>query len=179
MKITIIRAILWVIIIFLAYKIIDVVYQDIHFAKEVARKEKVRGERMRKIRALQFLYKDENNQFASKWDSLLAFGKTGTVKVIKTIGDPNDTSVTVQRDTTVVPVVDSLFNGQANLVDSLPIIPLSGGKRFKLDARQVKLRGVRVNVMQVTDIDTLDKDEPPLTLGDMNAANYDLNREYK
>ena len=185
MKIIAIRAILWVLIIFLGYQIFDVIYQDIHFAAVKTRKETARVEKMEKIRTLQFTFRDENRRFAKE---LYAFVDSGVINVIKVIGDPNDTSITVQRDTTQVSVVDSLFKGDKAYVDTIWHIPFAGASdSFKVEADKINLRGVRVDVMQITDTKPIfqdpDQEEPsnpdedPLTIGKMYTANYDLNRD--
>ncbi|MBI1182972.1 hypothetical protein GC194_01780 [bacterium] len=188
MKITAIRAVLWILIIILTYKIIDVVYQDIHFAKVKREKETARVEKMEKIRELQFVYRDEHRKFAKEWDALLKFARDGQITIVKTIGDPNDTTTQVQRDTTYKTVLDSLFKGKLATIDSLPFIPYSKAhKQFKLEADKINLRGVMVDVFQVTDTDPIFQDpeqteangpeEEPLQIGKMYTANYDLNRD--
>ena len=188
MKIIAIRAILWVLIIFLGYQIFDVIYQDIHFAAVKTRKETARVEKMEKIRTLQFTFRDENRRFAKSWEELYAFVDSGVINVIKVIGDPNDTTITVQRDTTQVSVVDSLFKGDKAYVDTIWHIPFAGASdSFKVEADKINLRGVRVDVMQITDTKPIfqdpDQEEPsnpdedPLMIGKMYTANYDLNRD--
>lgn len=180
MKITLIRLGLWIVIGVALYFLIDVVYADIHFQKEKTRIETKRVRRLEKIRELQFAFRDEHKRFASKWDSLLQFGKQGEFTIVKTIGDPNDTTVEVVRDTFKVNVVDSLFHGQANMVDSLPYIPLSKeNKKFSLEADKINLRNVLVDVFKVVDTDPFDPEDDPLTLGSLQSANFDINREYK
>ncbi len=188
MKIIAIRAVLWVLIIFLGYKIFDVVYQDIHFTAQKTRKESVRANKMEKIRELQFVYRDEYRKFAKNWDELLAFAKQGQINVVKVIGDPNDTSVVVQRDTTKIRVLDSVFAGNMAMVDSLPHIPFAGEfDSFKVQGDKINLRNVMVDVMQITDTKPIFQDpeqtepngpdEEPLQIGKMYTANYDLNRD--
>lgn len=188
MKIVAIRAVLWVLIIFLSYKIVDVIYQDIHFSKVKSQKESARVVKMEKIRELQFVYRDEFRKFAKEWDTLLNFAKSGQITIVKTIGDPNDTTVEVIRDTNYVKVSDSLFHGSIVKIDSLPYIPFSKeGKKFSIDADKINLRQVFVDVMEIKDTDPIFQDpeqteangpdEEPLTIGKMYTANYDLNRD--
>ena len=182
------RAILWILIIFLSYKIIDVVYQDIHFTKVKSEKESKRVEKMEKIREVQFVYRDEYCKFAKEWDELLNFAKEGKITLVKTNGDPNDTTAIITRDTTYISVVDSLFRGNASIIDSLPFIPFSKtNKKFKLEADKINLRNVLIDVFQLTDTDPIYQDptqtepngpeEEPLQIGKMYTANYDLNRD--
>ncbi|MFY0673863.1 MAG: hypothetical protein JXQ87_10680 [Bacteroidia bacterium] len=188
MKIIAIRAVLWVLIIFLGYKVFDVIYQDIHFAAVKTRKETARVVKMEKIRTLQFTFRDENRRFAKSWDELNTFVDSGVINVVKVIGDPNDTTQVVQRDTTQVSVLDSIFNGDRAYFDTIWHIPYAGANdSFKVEADKINLRGVRVDVMQITDTKPIFQDpeqeepsgpdEDPLQIGKMYTANYDLNRD--
>jgi hypothetical protein len=188
MNIQIIRVVLWVVIAFLAYKIVSVVYADIRFSRIKAMKETARVERMEKIRSLQFAYRDQYRKFSKEWDELLQYGKEGKIMIIKTTGDPNDTTIEVKRDTSYISVIDSLFQGNKALVDSLPLIPYSKTQaKFALEADKINLRQVMVDVFQITDIDPIYQDpeqkepsgpdEYPLQIGNMGTANYDLNRD--
>jgi len=188
MKIVAIRAVLWVLIIFLAYKVGDTIYQDIHFAKVKGQKESARVVKMEKIRELQFVYRDEYRKFTKDWDTLLNFAKIGKITIVKVIGDPSDTTIDVVRDTNYVKVADSLFHGNIAKIDSLPYIPFSKeNKKFSIDADKINLRQVFVDVMEIKDTDPIFQDpeqtepngpdEEPLTIGKMYTANYDLNRD--
>ncbi|MGB0429825.1 MAG: hypothetical protein ACPGLV_05080 [Bacteroidia bacterium] len=188
MKIIVIRAVLWILIIFLGYKIFDVVYSDIHFAAQKARKESARADKMEKIRELQFVYRDEYRRFAKNWNELIAFADSGYINVVKVIGDPNDTAVVVQRDTTKITVLDSVFGGNTKMIDTLPHIPFAGEfDSFKVQGDKINLRSVMVDVMQITDTKPIFQDpeqteangpdEEPLQIGKMYTANYDLNRD--
>ena len=189
MKILIIRAVLWVAIAALTYMIIDLVYQDLKFAKIKKIKETARCERLEKAREVQFVYRDEYRKFAKNWKDLTTFAKTGKITLVKTIGDPNDTTIQVVRDTSYVSVLDSIFDGNTAAIDSLPYIPFSKtNKKFKLEADKINLRNVMVDVFQITDTDPIfqdpDQTEPdgdpndePLQIGSMYQANYDFNRD--
>lgn len=190
MKIIAIRVVLWAIILVLGYLIVDVIYQDIHFAAVKARKEKARVIKMEKIRELQFAYKDEHRRFAKKWDELLTYAREGNITVIKTIGDPRDTTVEVQRDTTLFSVSEKIFANDRVYIDSLPYIPFSPEKKqFALDADKITLRSILVDVFEIRDTDPIfqdperteedidDIDDDPLTIGSMSQGNFDLNRD--
>jgi len=190
MKIIAIRVVLWIIIVILAYTIIDVVYQDIHFAAVKARKETARVIKMEKIRDLQFAYRDEHRKFASKWNELLEFARKGELTTVKVIGDPRDTTQTVTRDTTYISVAKKLFDNDITIIDSLPYIPFSKEKKqFELQADKKNLRNVYVDVFLITDTDPIfqdpeqekedydDPDDDPLTLGSLSQGTFDLNRD--
>ena len=190
MKILAIRIVLWALIAVLGYLIVDVIYQDIHFAAVKARKETARVIKMEKIRELQFAYKDEHRKFAKKWDELLTYARDGKITVVKTIGDPRDTTQEVTRDTTYLDVAQEIFNGDRTYIDSLPYIPYSAEKKqFELDADKINLRNVLVDVFELRDADPIfqdperteedpdDLDDDPLTIGSMSQGNFDLNRD--
>lgn len=190
MKIIAIRVVLWAVIIFLGYSIVDLIYQDIHFANVKRHKETARVIKMEKIRELQFAYRDENRRFAKKWDELLTYAREGNITIIKTNGDPRDTTVEVTRDTTLISVKSKIFNDDVVYIDSLPYIPFSAEKKqFALDADKITLRNVMVDVFELRDTDPLfqdperteqdpdDLDDDPLTIGSMVQGNYDLNRD--
>ena len=168
-----------------------VVYEDIQFDKVKKVKEIARVERMKKIREVQFAYREENRKFAKTWDDLTSYAKDGKISIIKTIetfDEVADTLLSVRKDTSSVNVVDSLFNGFANEIDSLPYIPFSKENvKFSINAGKLELRGgVLVDVFEVTDMDPIyqdpdaDNNDPsdrPLQLGNMGASNFDLNRD--
>lgn len=189
MKILILRAVLWVAIAVLSYLIIDLIYQDLKFEKMKTAKETARCERLEKAREVQFVYRDEYRKFAKNWDDLTTFAKTGKITLVKTTGDPNDTTIQVVRDTSYVSVLDSLFSGNIASIDSLSHIPFSKeNKMFKLEANKINLRNVMVDVFQITDTDPIFQDpeqtesdgdpkSEPLQIGSMYQANYDFNRD--
>lgn len=125
-------------------------------------------ERLEMVRKAQFAYKDITGKYASNWDSLLNVIKTKKFTLVKTIGDPNDTTIQVRRDTQYVAIRDSIFPPNYP-IDSLPIAPKSGGKKFKIDAGTIEQRGVNVQVFEVEDVKPIG--DKTLKLGSLTDAN--------
>lgn len=130
-------------------------------------------ERMEYIRTSQFAYKDLNDRYAEDWDDLIQTVKNDSFSLVKTLGDPNDTTVQIRRDTTYVAIRDSLFPKNYP-IDSIRFSPNTGGKEFLLEAGTITQRGVEVNVFQVTDPVPL-REDFTLQLGSMSEAVYSGN----
>lgn len=118
-------------------------------------------EKLKMIRDAQTAYLAVNGQYTSDWSKLMSFVKEGSIFLTqrKEIIIPRPyggDSVYVKIDTLgSIKVVDSLFSPAKypNLVvDNLPIIPGSGGKRFEMFADKVIKGGVKVDVVEVKDI---------------------------
>jgi hypothetical protein len=129
--------------------------------------------RLELIRLAQFTYKDLYGKFTDNWDSLIFMCKSQNMRIIKTIGDPNDTTIVVKRDTLFLPVKDTLFPVNY-YIDSLRFIPFAGGAIFDLQAGTIEQRGVKVHVFQVSDSKPFDPDHP-LIMGSMSEVNYSGN----
>jgi len=55
--------------------------------------------RMEDIREAQFAYKDIKGHYSDNWDSLIDVCKKDSIRIIKIIGDPNDTTKITKYDT--------------------------------------------------------------------------------
>lgn len=142
------RIVLILLAAFAIYYLVDIIRGPIvEMRKERERKQTV-IKRLENARDAQKAYKDANGKYASSWDSLMQFVKHDSMKVIKTIGDPNDTTRQIKRDTAKVLVKNSLFPDYP--ADSIQYAP-GIGKRFNMDAGEVKLRGVKVPVFEIKD----------------------------
>lgn len=136
--------------------------------------------RLENVRKAQFAYKDVKNKFADNWDSLIHTIKYDNFEIIKTIGDPNDSSIVTTYDTILIPVMDSVFKEKV-CIDSLKFIPYTKDAIFDLQASSINQRGVDVHVFQVTDSKPynqkyIDKGEARvLQLGSMSEVNYSGN----
>jgi len=137
-------------------------------------------ERLENIRIAQFAYKDVKDKFANNWDSLISTIKNEKFQIIKTIGDPDDSTIVVTRDTLYIPIMDSIFK-ESIYIDSLKYIPFTDDAIFDLQAGTINQRGVDVHVFQVTDTKPynqkyIDRGEAqPLILGSMTEVNYSGN----
>jgi hypothetical protein len=159
--------------IFLAYKLFRIIEEPIKLKAEHKLKRNAIIAKLEDVRKAQFAYKEVKHKFAGNWDSLISTIKFDQFRIIRTIGDPNDSTIIVQRDTLLVPIIDSIFT-HSYPVDSLRYIPFTKGKEFKLEAGTINQRGVDVHVFQVTDAAPYDKDNV-LRLGSMTEVNYSGN----
>jgi hypothetical protein len=133
-------------------------------------------ERLKEIRTAQLAYRSEKGEYAANFESLIQFLKSGNFTVVKQIGDPEDSTAVVIRDTTYVPVADSLFRNRTQVIDSLPFIPFGEGAMFKMSAGKIEKGNVMVNVFEVVDTKPFDP-QHVLKVGSMteptNAGNWE------
>ncbi|MBT4968748.1 MAG: hypothetical protein HOM80_07050 [Bacteroidetes bacterium] len=124
--------------------------------------------RLEDVRTAQFAYKDSKGKYAKDWDTLIYVCKFDSIQIIKTIGDPDDTTKVTRYDTLYERIATQFPVNFA--FDSLRIIPYTSGAFFELDAGVINQRGVDVHVFQVSDSKPFDP-EHPLILGDMTEVN--------
>ena len=130
------------------YFLINIIRDPILAMRQERERKQMVINRLEKVREAQKGYKDAHSKYTGTWDSLMHFVKRDSMQVIKTIGDPNDTTQQIRRDTSSVLVEKNLFPDYP--ADSIQYAP-NTGKRFKMDAGKVKLRGVEVPVFEVKD----------------------------
>ena len=108
-------------------------------------------ERLEKAREAQKAYKDKYGKYTPSWDTLMNFIKHDSLALVKTKGDPNtvDSLQDIERDTTYIPVEKDLFPDYS--ADSIQYAPFTG-KRFKMNAGTITLRGVDVRVFEIKDV---------------------------
>ncbi len=146
---------------FVAYMIYDSIQSEIEFRKETERRKEVVVERLKQIRDAQVMYKSRKGEYAKSFDKLINFLQHDSIEVIFSVGDLPDSLIgqeakaiemgIITRDTSLIPVRDTLFSGHfAQVVDSLPYIPFSGGKKFNIDAGEVESGKVKVKVFEVS-----------------------------
>lgn len=95
MKHIIIKIVLAIVIIFLAYLVIDSIRTPVKFRTEKEKREKVVINKLKDIRNAQLLYKSVNNKYAADWDTLILFLRTAEIPIVKkesyVFKDINDT----------------------------------------------------------------------------------------
>ncbi len=202
-----IQLVLITLVIFLGYKLYSGIMEPIEFNKEKDKRFNATIKALKDIRKIQVAYKDVNNEYAGDFDKLIKFVKEGTFPVVKNIGKPPEELIdsvglteaeliclqngTITRDTTYIPVLDSLFSSEYN-IDSIRYVPYAGNNiEFKIAAGKVKTASqvvVPVFEVSVTNdilLHGLNKqllinlnDEkiqmghfPGLKVGDINSAN--------
>ncbi|BDX39331.1 hypothetical protein CYCD_26860 [Tenuifilaceae bacterium CYCD] len=119
----------------------------IRFEKEKDKRYGVTIQRLKDVRTAQLAYRSRYSKFTGSFDTLITFLKVGEFKVVKQIGSEDDSLAVAQgkvyRDTILVAVRDSLFKNFP--VDSLRIVPFSGGAQFELAAGELET-GSKVKV---------------------------------
>lgn len=148
----IIKALLLVVIIILAYLVYESVMGPVRFNKQVTERSNTVIQNLKDIRTAQMSYKNIYNSYSGSFDTLLDFLNNGEIPVIKIIPDPDDTTASKSiRDTIgYIPVMDSLFGKRRAFdVEALRYIPFTDNEPFKLEAGIVEKGGVEVNVFEV------------------------------
>jgi len=151
-KYTIIKMVLAIIIVVLAYMIYESIMRPVRFnAATSDREAKVIG-RLIDIRTSQQFFKREHNRYTASFDTLISFLTKGEIPEIRMIPDPNDTtfSRTISDTLGYIKVADSLFSHRSNFtLDSLRYIPFSDGSQFEIAAGQIDRGGIKVSVYEI------------------------------
>lgn len=154
-----------VIAIGLAAYLVNLIYSDIESKRRIAEVEARVVEKLKMIREAQIAYQAVHGQYTSDWDKLISFINNGKIYVVERREEiiPLDygaDSLVVHVDTLdAVNVKDSLFSRikYPNLViEDLPLIPESN-KKFEIFADKITKSGVTVDVIEVRDVDPIDK----------------------
>lgn len=134
----------------------DVVEQE----KRIALVEGAVIEKLQMLREAQLAYEASNGKYASTWDSLKTFIQEGEIWLVQRtettkLLDYGKEVTTVAFDTLgSVPVIDSLFNERKfpdfNL-ETLGVVPGSGGKKFEFFADRIERNNYMVNVFEIRD----------------------------
>ena len=145
---------LFAMVIFLGYLLWETINEPIRFQKiKKERYEDVKN-RLIDVRTAQLAFKDLHGRFADNFDELIHSIKTDSMTVIKTIGDPNDTTIVTYYDTSKLALKDSVF--QRNFaIDSIQYIPHGQGKKFLLSAGRITKARIKVQVFEAVGPDTL------------------------
>jgi hypothetical protein len=142
--------ILWLAVIGMGFWLYRIIQDPVEFEIEFKRRHADTVARLNDIRRAQSLYLVNHGKYANNWDELINAVKLDSLMIIKTIGDPDDTSVVTTFDTLFIALSDTLnFQGTRN-VDNLKVIPHSDGELFDLEADVITLQRVSVPVYQVT-----------------------------
>ena len=137
------------IIVGLAYFVINSISQPVRFNNEFKAREAVAIERLKDIRTLQVIYKSKFGQFSSSMDSLIDFYHNGQLTIIRQVGSLDDSLAVAQkrvyRDSVKVAVRDSLFkNRHGFVIDSLRYVPFSGKKEIIVETAVRQISGIPV-----------------------------------
>ncbi|MDP2188697.1 MAG: hypothetical protein Q8J69_08450 [Sphingobacteriaceae bacterium] len=173
----ILKIALFLVIMVLAYFLVETIAEPIRFEKEKAVRYAQVIERLKMIRTAEVAHRDVKGAFTADWNELLDFVKNGEMRVIKVIGNPDDSLdiiAGITYDTLMVSVADSFFRNYP--IDSLPYIPFTKGKQFSLQAGQITKGNIKVNVFLAEDTAPFDP-RKVLRVGSMEDANLSGNWE--
>lgn len=153
------------------YLLVDIIREPILAKQRMEKREDMVKERLKNARLAQKTFKDKYGRYTASWDTLMHFIKKDTLTVINTIGDPNTPDSLqeqkVRRDTSYALVKNELFTDY-NQIDSIQYAPFTG-KKFKMDAGKIKLRGVAVHVFEIKDLKA-NRNDKTLKVGSMKKG---------
>lgn len=161
MKRTIIQIVLGIIILVLAFLVGESILQPVRFKKEKDLREAHVIDRLKDIRTSQLAYKSVYGVYTSDFDSLIDFllnGKLPLVKktgiVVDSLSEKSEDELlklgVIKRDTTYIPVLDSLFNNRSDMhIEDIKWIPHTHKKHmFALTAGTIEKTGFIVPVFE-------------------------------
>lgn len=147
-----IKVLLLVIIVVLAYLVYDSVMTPVRFNKSVDKRSEAVINHLKDIRMVEMAYKTMYGKYTKSFDTLIDFVKNSEIPVIKMLPDPTDTTFTRKiRDTIGYRLVqDSLFGLRQNFnPNALKYIPYTDNNLFEINAGIIEKGGVKVNVFEV------------------------------
>ena len=174
----IVEVVLLFAIVGLTYAIVRSILKPVEFNKQVAFRSEVAIQRLKDIRTLQVAYKSETGKFLSTADSLKDFYNNGKMSVVMQIGSLDDslavahTEQIKKKNRKITPqqmyemyqagdnllifsienkinVKDTLFKDRTDFcVDSLALIPFSGGDSVIIAAITRQVSGVQVPLFE-------------------------------
>ena len=148
-----IKIVLLVVILVLAFFVYESVMKPVRFNNEVNARSKAVIQNLMDIRMAQVTYKAIHGKFTSSFDTLVNFIKDGEIPVVRIIPDPADTTFTrTIRDTLgYISVVDSLFKNRSGFeLEDIRFVPFSSKESLTMDAGVVDKGGVQVKVFEAS-----------------------------
>lgn len=146
---------------FMGYLIYDSIDSKIELEKEVRLRKSIVIERLEQIKEAQINYKKVRGEYAKSFAQLKDFLENDSLIVVKAIGVVPDSLLgqeakalamgIIVRDTSKIAVREELFKDNfQKIVDSLAIIPFSGGAQFSINSGEIEKGKVKVKVFEVT-----------------------------
>lgn len=134
----------------------DVVEQE----KRIALIEAATIEKLQMLRDAELAYQASNGKYADNWNDLKSFIQNGKIWIVQRtettkLLEYGKEEITVTFDTLgSVAVMDSLFNERKypdfNL-ETMAVVPGSGGKQFEFFADKIERNSYQVNVFEIRD----------------------------
>lgn len=172
----IIKIVLLLGIIGLGYWLFQTIAGPIKFEAEKSKRYAAVKDRLIENREAQIAYKSVNGVYTDSYETLIQFLKTQSYMIVKTVGNPDDSTQIVRRDTSYVSVKDSLQPKLIRDIDSIKFIPFTDGKTFNLEAGKIRKGNLNIPVFQVTDSAPFDENDV-YQVGSISEANVNGNWE--
>lgn len=142
---------------YLLYKSVDDVVEQ---EKRIALVEAATIEKLQMLRDANLAYQASNGKYAANWNDLRNFIQNGKIWIVQRtettkLLEYGKEEITVTFDTLgSVAVMDSLFNERKypdfNL-ETMAIVPGSGGKQFEFFADKIERNNYQINVFEIRD----------------------------
>lgn len=144
--------VLWVFVFGMGYWLYKTIEEPVTFEKNLNLRSEATKNRLQDIKVAQEYYKQINRTYASNFDDLISTIRDEKLRIIKTIGDPDDSTVVVTYDTIYIPIMEEItekkrFKGTKD-VNQLRYIPLTENLPFDLAMDTIKLQRVELAVFE-------------------------------
>jgi hypothetical protein len=152
MRINVIKGVLAVVIIVLAYLIFASINKPVKFENTLNSRGEVIIARLKDIRTGENLFRNHYGHYTGSFDSLVKFLKTGKIPEVKIIPDPTDTTYTRTINDTIgyISIFDSIYSKKSYPIEKINEIPFSKGDLFALMAGKINRGGVDVAVFEAS-----------------------------
>lgn len=145
----IINFVLILLIILLGYMLYNSINEPILFNRVKNQRKEAVADRLKQVRSAQEIYRLVKGKYASDFDSLIYTLRNERIAYENIEGDPDDpTNTNFIRTVTYSAAIDTV-NKLGIVLDSLPFVPFSGGKKFELRADKIEYQGTIVDVVEV------------------------------
>ncbi len=152
MKSSILKVVLAIIIVVLAYFIFNSINTPLKFEKQLSSRADAVIVKLKDIRTAENLFEAMHNRYTGSFDTLIQFVREGKIPEVKMIPDPKDTTNTRTITDTIgfVSIFDSIFAKRDYKLEDLSLIPFSNNEKFTLMAGKINKGGVDVSVFEST-----------------------------
>lgn len=143
---------LWAVVIGLGYYLYKQVEEPVTFETNLVERADATKDRLLDIKVAQEYYKQQHRTYASNFDDLINTVKNEKLRIIKTTGDPDDSTSVVTYDTIYVPILNDImekkkFRGTKS-VDELRYIPMTDNLVFEMAMDTIQQQRVELSVFE-------------------------------
>jgi len=143
---------LWAVVFGLGYYLYKQVEEPVTFESNLVQRSDATKNRLLDIKVAQEYYKQQHRTYASNFDDLINTVKNEKLRIIKTIGDPDDTTAVVTYDTIYVPILQDIMDKKkfkgTKTVDELRYIPLTNNLLFEMAMDTIQQQRVELSVFE-------------------------------